>query len=185
MRVLVMLCLLAATARAEVVWGVQLGGGLEGGMITGAPRPDGVAEAGMILELLSGTTGVGVTVDDIGRMTKRFDDSDEIKVDLMIRWGTPDGRLRLGVGGGLRAIEQPGVATIHGYDALRLDVSGRLGRWKQTRLDGYFSWTVGCYSDSYATPGEGDAAPAMHEVGCLDSFSTTYVIGLRTSLTSR
>jgi hypothetical protein len=187
MRVLVILCLLAGTARADLVWGVQLAGGMEGGLITRALRPDAVAEAGTIVEALDPKSGAGIAVslDAIGRLTPPFDDAEEIKSDVMFRWASEDRRWRMGFGAGVRAITPKGGATIHGYDLFRMDLSGRVARWRQTTADLYFSWTFGCYKDTYAARDSADDEPAMRSVGCLETITTAYVFGLRTSLEFR
>src|SRR4051812_16806292 len=104
MRVVGLLCVLAGTARADLTWGVQLAGGMEGGMITGALRPDAVAEAGTMVEALDAKSGVGVAVslDAIGRLTPAFSDAEEVKSDVMVRWTRADRRVRAGLGVGVR-----------------------------------------------------------------------------------
>lgn len=61
-RALLIVLALVAPASADLRWGVHLGGGLEGGLITGEPRPDGVMEAGTSVEaLLPARTGASVS----------------------------------------------------------------------------------------------------------------------------
>jgi hypothetical protein len=177
-------------ARADIAWGVGLGGGLEGGMITGALRPDGVAEAGMMVEYIptGGIAGIGASIEAIGRLTSRFDDAEEVKSDVMFRWARGDRKVRFGVGAGLRWITPKAGDSIHGFDLFRLDMSGELGSWQPVRslarlsIDAYFSWTFGCYSDSYRGPAQGDMLPAKQSIDCLGSITTTYVGGLRTTM---
>lgn len=193
--VLIAWCLMTE-ARADTVWQLHAGGGLEGGMISGQPHPGGVAESGMIVEAIlpDGTWGIGASLDAIARTSSRLADGEEIKADLMLRFASRDRRFRFGAGAGLRLLAvKPPVEdphrddTIRGYDLMRLDVSGRFASWKpidrgpRISLEGYFSWTFGCYRDTVTTPAVGDMLPTSRSIGCVDTITSAYVLGLATS----
>lgn len=187
--VIIAILTLTVPARADILWAVYAGGGLEGGTVTPAVRPDAVMEGGQLVELLHGNMGVAVAVEVVKRLTSRFDDAEEMKADAMFRWATDNRRVRVGVGAGLRLVTpKDGSESIHGYDLIRLDVSGQLVRSDQdgytpsAAIDAYVSWTFGCYRDDYQLASEGDAAPVMRSIGCAESVTTTYVVGLRTSI---
>ncbi|MBL0219851.1 MAG: hypothetical protein IPQ07_39050 [Myxococcales bacterium] len=184
--------LVSSPAHADITWAVHIGGGLEAGFVTNAVRPDGVAEAGTLVEYISsdGNAGIGATVEAVGRLTSRFEDAEEVKADAMFRWARDDRRFRFGVGAGVRVITPAdGTASIHGYDLTRIDLSGQLASWEMSEhaprmaIDGYFSWTFGCYSDAYTIAPVGDTRPMQRTIGCSESITSTYVLGLRTSVT--
>ncbi|MBA3459474.1 MAG: hypothetical protein H0T46_05910 [Deltaproteobacteria bacterium] len=190
------LAVLSGSAHADLNWSVHVGGGMEGGggaRIVKAVRPDGVMEAGMIVEYINtnGNAGIGASVEAVGRLTPRFEDAEEIKADGMFRWAGDDRRFRFGVGAGIRLLTPRDGKAIQGYDLIRLDMSGVLASWKmapampQMSFEGYVSWTFGCYSDSYDGERIGDMKPARHDIGCVDSITSTYVVGLRTTVSWR
>ncbi|CAN5900542.1 hypothetical protein BH11MYX3_BH11MYX3_11280 [soil metagenome] len=190
--VIIAILTLTAPAHADILWAVYAGGGLEGGTITPAVRPDAVIEGGQLVELLHGNVGVAVSVEVVKRLTSRFDDAEELKADAMFRWASDDRRLRIGVGAGLRQVSPTdGGQAIHGVDLLRLDLSAQLLHAEQgdvapgAAIDAYVSWTFGCYSDDYKLASVGDQAPVMRSIGCAESVTTTYVLGLRTSISWR
>ena len=179
------------TARAEVLLGVHVGGGLEGGVgVTDAVRPDAVAEAGMMVEDLPDTRrlGIAATVEAVGRLTPEYEDAEELKVDLMARWTRADRRFRGGIGVGVRSMTLDSGATVRGYDLVRMDTTMVLAQWEvapgapRLQIEGYLGWTFGLYHDSYADPRVGDMEPLTHDVKLM---TTTYVIGLRSTVSWR
>ena len=193
---IVILAVLAGSASADIHWGVHVGGGMEGGggaRVVKALRPDGVMEAGMIVDYIngSGNAGIGAIVEVVGRLTPRFEDAEEMKADAMFRWARDDRRFRFGIGAGIRLLTPAEGTAIHGYDLIRLDASGVLARWQihpdapELSFEGYVSWTFGCYSDSYDGERIGDMKPVRHDVTCVDSITSTYVVGLRTTVSWR
>jgi hypothetical protein len=190
--VIIAILTVTAPAHADILWAVYAGGGLEGGTITPAVRPDAVMEGGQLVELLHGNVGVAASVEVVKRLTSRFDDAEELKADAMFRWASDNRRLRIGVGAGLRRVTpKDGGDAIHGVDLVRLDVSGRLVHSEQADdqpgagIDAYASWTFGCYRDDYKPASVNDQEPAMRSIGCAESVTTTYVVGLRTSISWR
>lgn len=189
---LLLVVALTSPAAADLRWGVHMGGGLEGGLITGEPRPDGVAEAGMTVSTLlpDRNWGFGLGIESVGRLTSRYDAAEEIKLDLTVRWATANRRVRGGVGAGLRAMtfDDQGP-TVMGIDLTRFDTEVEMAHWTVGNalmsVDFYFSWTFGCYHDDYELMPVGDMKPATREVRCGDTITTTYVGGLQTSVTWR
>jgi hypothetical protein len=185
----------ASPAQADLSWGIHVGGGLEGGTVTQAARPDGLIEAGTIVEVLdgAGNFGVAVSVDAINRLTSRFDDDhEEVKADAMLRWARDDRRFRFGVGAGIRFVTPQGaIESIRGLDLMRLDMEVRIASWQpvtsapRMSLDGYFSWTFGCYSDTYKVAAVGDERPMTRALSCSETITSASVLGVRTSVSWR
>lgn len=187
------LVLTTANAAADVSLGVHLGGGMEGGMITGALRPDAVAETGVLVEYLPAGRRIGIAaiVEAVGRLTRPVDVTRELKADVLVRWALDDLGAHMGIGMGVRTITLPDGATLRGYDLLRMEGNHRFATWAPANararmaLDGYLSWTFGCYVGSYTTPVAGDNPPKVHALGCLGGLTTTYVLGVRTTVVWR
>ena len=185
----VLVCLVAP-ARADVLWGVSMGGGLEGFPQSGeAIRPDGVAEAGMMVEYVRDEkVGIAASIEAVGRLTPRFEDAEEIKVDVMARWANASRRVRGGAGVGVRTMSLGEGRTMRGYDLIRMDLTTVFATWRLgaavplLQIEGYTGWTFGFYHDSYAAPAAGDMAPVRHDV---DAITTTYTLGLRTTVSWR
>ncbi len=185
----VLVCLVAP-ARADVLWGVSMGGGLEGFPQSGeAIRPDGVAEAGMMVEYVRDEkVGIAASIEAVGRLTPRFDDAEEIKVDVMARWTNANRRVRGGAGVGVRSMNLGEGRSMRGYDLIRMDLTTVFARWHLgtavpvVQIEGYTGWTFGFYHDSYADPPEGDMAPVKHD---FTTITTTYMIGVRTTVSWR
>ena len=198
-RLLLALLLAAPTiAHADLRADVHVGGGLEGGPVSGVARPDGVAAAGLGIDgLLPGRDwGFGVNIDAVGRLTSRFDPQEEATFDALWRYATPDRRFRTGVGGGLRVLSfapepRRPAETVLGMDLVRIDLGLQLARWEVTEVgasvgvDFYFAWTFGCYSGTRHDAAVGDMRPVAHELRCGDTITTTYVAGLQTSMSWR
>ena len=182
--------MLALLLVLDLGWGVHLGGGLEGGLITREPRPDAVAEAGMSVELLlpGRSWGVGFTAEAVERLTD-IGASEEMKLDVSWRLATKDRRLRFGLGGGIRRLTYEDMAeTVRGYDLVRLDMSATFARWDvaavgaTAALDFHVAWTFGCYRDTLRGEPVGDQPAPMREIACLDTITTTTIIGFGTSI---
>lgn len=180
-----------AVASAEAFWGVHVGGGIEGGTITKLARPDGIVEAGIIAEYLlpKRAWGVAATVEQVARQTTGYHQKQEIKADLLVRFATANHKFRFGFGAGLRwasqDVDQIQPRTLRGLDILRFDMSHTIVAWHPAvsaaptlALDGYFSWTIGCYGRDARTDGDVMLTPA---VGCRDTITNAYVVGIRTT----
>ena len=179
--------LLTSRAHADLGAEVHAGGGLEGGTITRAPRPDGVAEAGALVEvLLPGRNwGFGARIDSVGRYTN-IGARSESRVDVTWRYARPDRRVRVGVGIGVRSL-QLDDRTIRGADLVHLDGAFTIARWSITPaltagIDVYLAWTTGCYRGEVTEPRVGDMRPATRTVACTDTLTTTYTGGIATSV---
>jgi hypothetical protein len=164
---------------------------MEGGMITGEPRPDGVAEAGMTVsaQVPGRSWGFGASVEAVGRLTSRFDAAEEVKLDVTWRWSAANGRARGGLGGGARVLTLDTGQTIRGIDLTRLDLEVEAARWTvaatRVSVDFYVSWTFGCYHDDYQVMPAGDAKAETRAIRCGDTITTTYVAGFQTSVSWR
>ncbi|GEM_PF-4694277 len=191
MRIALAVLFVTSTSHADLRAEVHLGGGLEGGMITGKPRPDGVAEAGLLVEgLLPGRNwGFGASAEAIGRLANTGA-REESKFDVTVRYARPDRRFRFGVGVGVRAmlLDQDGASEIvNGYDFIHLDGSIAIASWSVTPamtvgVDFYVAWTMGCYSDVVSVMPSGDVLPPQKHVRCGDTITTTYTGGFATSV---
>lgn len=75
-----------SSASAEVNWGVHIGGGIEGGTISNEPRPDGIVEAGTIVEYLlpKRNWGFATIVEQVARQTDGYNQREEIKAEISI-----------------------------------------------------------------------------------------------------
>lgn len=186
----IVLALLAAPARADILWGVSVGGGLEGfPQSAEAVRPDGVAEAGMMVEYVrDAKVGIAASIEAVGRLTPRFEDAEEAKIDVMARWANADRRVRGGAGIGVRTMSLGEGRSVRGYDVIRMDLTTVFARWQVAatgplvQIEGYTGWTFGFYHDTYADPPEGDMAPVRHD---FDAITTTYTLGLRSTVSWR
>lgn len=183
-----------SSARAEVNWGVHIGGGIEGGTISNVVRPDGIVEAGTIVEYLlpKRNWGFAAIVEQVARQTDGYDQREEIKADLLLRFASSNHKFRLGVGAGIRWItqdlDQLRPSTLPGVDIFRIDGSRTLVDWQPTAvapilaLEAYGSWTIGCY-DRDAQPSDNEMQ--TRAIGCGDTLTTAYVLGIRTTASWR
>ena len=183
-----------SSASAEVNWGVHIGGGIEGGTISNEPRPDGIVEAGTIVEFLlpKRNWGFAAIVEQVARQTDGYDQREEIKADLLVRFASSNHTYRFGVGAGLRWItqdlDQLRPSSLPGVDIFRIEGSRTLVGWQPAALapvlalEAYGSWTIGCYDRNTQT-----AANEMQTraIGCGDTITSAYVFGIRTSASWR
>ena len=169
----------AGVTHAEGRVGVHLGGGMEGGLITGKPRPDVVGELGVSADWIpSGhAVGVGLSFD---RVARPLDFESEHTLDLMARFRTKKDSV-LGIGMGVRWLDPGGgEPSWFGYDWIRMDSTLPLARGKRGAIDAYVRWTFGCYvSHTDEMP---ERPQLVHDVHCGDTMTTTYVVGLQASL---
>lgn len=188
-----LLTLGTSTVHADVRWDVHAGAGMEGGLISGALRPDGVAQAGTAAEVLLPVRdwGFGVNLEAVARLTSRFDAAAETTLDLMWRYARPDRAFGFGVGAGVRQLtfapDKGGTAeSVYGVDLVRLDLHGRIASWStgttSLGLDLYFAWTFGCYSGTRNAAPSGDMLPPPRDVSCVGTITSTYVGGVETSV---
>ena len=185
-----------SSASAEVHWGVHIGGGIEGGTISNEPRPDGIVEAGTIVEYLmpKRNWGFAAIVEQVARQTDGYNQREELKADLLVRFASSNRKFRFGVGAGIRSItqqkdlERPQQTNLPGLDIFRIDGSRTLIGWQPAPiaptllLEAYGSWTIGCYSrDAQFDTNE----MQTRAIGCGDTLTTAYVFGIRTTATWR
>jgi hypothetical protein len=191
-------CCIAVTpvssASADVNWGVHIGGGIDGGTISHEVRPDGIVEAGTIVECLlpKRNWGFAAIVEQVARQTDSYDQREEIKADLLVRFATPNHKFRLGVGAGMRWItqdlDQLRPSTLRGVDIFRIDSSRSVVDWQPTgvapnlALEIYGSWTIGCYNRDAQTDANEMKTRA---IGCGDSITSAYIFGIRTTASWR
>ncbi len=186
---------LAPTATAEVLGGVHIGGGVEGGTISRLPRPDGIVEAGLIVEYMlpKRAWGFAAIVEHVARQTQGYDQKAEIKADLLVRFATANRTFRFGVGAGLRWITQDldevQRSELRGLDIFRIDGSRTIVGWQPNApgvpkllLEAYGSWTLGCYDRNARI--DGDVMPTR-AISCGDTLTSAYVVGIRTTVTWR
>ncbi len=189
----------STVAGADVRTAIHVGAGLEGGGIT-AMRPDGVVEAGLAVDWYPGSRfGVGFAAEVVKRQTSEVmalaDNAEtrfgrERKFDVMARMRGRDGRFRGGVGAGVRVLDYQleGTETVvSGIDMFRWDLEMVLARWspgglpRAISVDGWFSWTYGCYRGVVESR-DGDVVGMKRELRCTDQLTTTYVVGVATSV---
>lgn len=185
---IVLASLLASVcAHANVRLELHAGGGLEGGLIQGAPRPDALAEAGAGVEwLLPGRSwGLGAVYERVHRLSSGVPIDAEHKLDLLFRARLGrDGRGRIGVGAGVRWLAVAGgtdrpASTLRGLDLLRMGVELPIARVGRASIDFYFAWTFGLYNGEIYRTRSGDMPHATREVTLI---SSGYVAGLQTSI---
>ncbi len=175
-------------AHADLNWGVHIGGGIDGGMITNAARPDGIAEAGTMVEwiLPHRTWGFAGFVEQVARQTESLDQKEELKIDVLFRYALPSRTFRFGFGAGMRVLTPHEAKSVSGLDLFRLEGSRNIVTWHPAvapamptlQLEGYFSWTVGCYQR--ASMSDGETMPTQG-ISCSDTLTSAYVFGLRTT----
>lgn len=186
MRIALLVLLLTSMAFADGRLAINTAGGLEGGTITGKPRPDAVLEVGGLVEWYpSGNVGLGATTTVVKRLTDtgRYE---ELRFDPTLRYARPDRKYRFGVGIGLRRqTDAESGAVIRGYDFLYLDGAIRMVGTEHFSLDFFYAWAFGCYSDTITLPAMGDVLAPKREVRCTDAMSTTYTVGIATSMSWR
>lgn len=177
-------------ARADVRWDVHTGVGFEGGTITGALRPDAVAQAGTAIDvMLPGRDhGMGLDVERVVRLTPQFEE----ELTCHLTWRFKRGTSRFGVGFGFRrltfeAMEDWAAGSVFGTDLIRIDgnvpiASWAIGRGSTISVDLYAAWTFGIYSGKRRMSGDSDVVPTER---IYEALTTTYVGGVQTSVTWR
>ncbi len=178
--------LAASSASAEGRFAINWAGGVEGGTITHAARPDGVLEVGGIVELIvKGNLGVGVTSTNVRRLTDAGP-YEEVRFDATVRYVRADRKVRFGAGLGFRKLfHETGGDTVDGYDFIYLDGAFRIAGTTHVGVDLFYAWAFGCYSDTITQPAQGDMLPPKQQVRCTETISTTYTVGVATSFTWR
>jgi hypothetical protein len=177
------LLLVPALAAADVRVEAHVGAGMEGGLISGADRPDGVSEYGAGMTWFGKTgKGVGLVVERVGRLSHDLPTSSETKLDVMFaarvkRLGV------VGLGAGLRRIGVAGEldrrgSTLWGLDVFRVQVGGQLARIGPVSLDVYFAWTFGLVHGEVYGMRSGDMPYPVRDYW---SVASSYVLGLATS----
>jgi hypothetical protein len=189
--ILFVLAVTSSYAHADLRTQLHVGGGLEGGMITREPRPDGVMEGGLLVEaLLPGRNwGFGASAEVIGRLTD-IGAREEAKFDFTVRFATKNRKARFGFGVGARAMlfDTDGSSeVVNGYDFMHIDGSFEIAGWNvspamHVGIDFYYAWTFGCYIDTVTGQALGDTLPPMKHVRCGDTMTTTYTGGFATSV---
>lgn len=181
----------ARAAVAETRLAANVGGGLEGGLITGAARPDAVAEVGVSADwLLPGREwGFGVAVERVSRLTTRFEIAQELELDAMFRFKRK--KFRVGVGAGMRTMtieptETWQRATVRGIDLIRFGWDTEATGWdvggSRVGIHLYCTWTFGGYFGEVRGTRFGDMATPVKSISFGESLTTTYVLGLLTSV---
>lgn len=184
MRILLLLVLLSSFVYADARFVLHGGGGIEGGVISGKPRPDGVAEVGLGLDLLPAGKrwGLGVVGERVVRPNAEVDIASEHKLDLLVRIAS--GRVVGGIGMGVRRLVTKGdlerpAATVWGYDLIRVDAAFELARAGRLGIDFYFAWTFGLYRGELYEARVGDMPYPTRD---FTTISTAYILGLATSI---
>jgi hypothetical protein len=177
--IIVLLVTSASVADADGNFGVHLGGGMEGGLITGKPRPDVLGELGLAADWIPAghDVGVGAAFD---RVARPLDIESEHTVDLLVRVrGKHDSVI--GFGMGVRWLDPGGgQPSWFGYDWFRLDATMPATRNKHASVDFYVRWTIGCY---VSHGGEMAERPQLvRDIHCGDTLTTSYVVGIQASL---
>jgi hypothetical protein len=178
-----LLVVFSSLAVAETRLGVHAGGGIDAGLISGKPHPDGVAEAGLSIEQsLSERGGLALVLERVGRMHRLEPTASEVKVDLVMRGRT--GRWSGGGGLGLRRMTIEGSpdrpeSKLWGADLLRLDLVCRLARVGRVEVNVYFAWTFGVYIGEIYKDRVGDMAYPTRDASTMTS---AYVFGLQTAV---
>jgi hypothetical protein len=192
---LVWLLLLPALARADARLEVHVGGGLEAGTVSNTAHPTAVGEVGLAGELLlpGRDWGFGLSFDTLARPDHDLTTYEEDKLDLMFRYAPRGRRFRVGFGAGVRwlmpdAVDGVRPPTVRGVDFARIDIGVRLGqvRVRDTvaSIDGYFSWTFGCYLWS-GSPKPMEIPMPVSTPSYTNAVSSSYTLGLQVALGSR
>jgi hypothetical protein len=187
-RVLLMILLVAAPARAEVAADLDFAGGVETMHVGTASHPSAVAEAGLHVGYDFASWGIGASIAAVGRTQRLFEnDDEEIHADLMLRLVSDDRRVRAAFGFGIRGLtvlsaDLDQSATISGVDFAHARLGATVVAWNlddvaaAVSLDGYVAWTLGCFSGSIG-PDQVRDVPATN-LRCADTLTSTAVVGL-------
>lgn len=180
-----------APARAEGWMGATMGAGVEAMSRRGdAPTPLGSWGVTFAWLPSRGRFGLGLSAALLGRTSELFESHAAVHSDLMLRFASGDRRLRGGLGLGLRTItlspaEGPSRLLL-GADLAHAELATHLHRWDgeiALLLDGFASFTIGCYRGRLAEADLRDS-PAT-TVGCADTLASTFVVGVGLGLESR
>ena len=173
------LLITTGVAHADANLGVHLGGGMEGGLITGKPRPDVLGELGVSADWIPDgrIVGIGVTFD---RVARPLDIESEHTLDLEARCRARNDS-RVGVGMGIRWLDPGGgQPSWFGYDWIRFDATIPATRGAHASVDFYVRWTFGCYVSHGNEMAE--RPQLVRDVSCGDTLTTSYVVGIQASL---
>jgi hypothetical protein len=183
--------MLGSVAHADGHFNAHFGAGL--GAFPNRTAPAATAEVGLLADWVGERgIGVGIAVETVARPGEDLSTYEEGRVDLLLRFATPNRNARMGVGAGLRFMTpspKDGVeqALVRGVDLLRVDVSGRFATLYRTpglviSADGFFSFAFGCFVSQDAMPERPDLA---RDPRCNDTIVATYVVGLQFAVSTR
>lgn len=174
--------LIPSLAAADVRVEAHVAAGMEGSVISGEARPDGVSEYGVGAAWMGGRLGVGFVVERVARLSSALPTQSETKVDALVMLR---GRHRFlaGFGAGLRQIVVAGApdrrgSTLWGVDLLRMQGSVRITRVGPVNLDFYFAWTFGVYKGEVYGMRHGDMPYPVRD---FMTAASSYVVGFGTS----
>lgn len=208
---LIAVVLLAAAARpatadeaADFELGVRWSGGFGAALDT--PRPIFLGSVGVDgFFPLTAEHALGIGLDALWREypdSSRPPNRPEASAGLTYRWRRQRARkgwrpwLAAGAGYRQRRIDDPsddpllGVVTHRGV-SLAFEGGGDVRLSRDTRLALYFNWTIGCYFTATRAGASryvevyDEPPPAVRDVACIDSSSSTYSGGLRWSMEFR
>ncbi|MBA3391430.1 MAG: hypothetical protein H0T89_02245 [Deltaproteobacteria bacterium] len=88
------------------------------------------------------------------------------------------------------AHERRPASQLRGLDLIRLGFDSELASWAVGQRAGgprigaavAFAWSFGCYRGDILETPLGDMAPPSRHVGCGETLTTTYIVGLHTSI---
>jgi hypothetical protein len=172
------LLLVPSLAFADARFEAHAGGGMEGGLIQGKPRPDGVAELGIGASYFGNRHGVGIMVERVSRPSADIGIASEYKLDLLVQLRKQ--RFHGGIGVGLRRIEVDGPkdSTLWGVDLARMRADFELARIGRVGVAAYVSWTFGLYRGEVFGERFGDMAYPTRDYS---TMVNSYVFGLATT----
>ena len=158
---------------------MHVGGGLEGGLITGEPHPGTVAELGAGIDyLLEGKQwGFGAVIERVARTQSELPIASEHKLDLLVRFTHAKRKFRGAIGVGLRRLRVDGdldrpASTLRGFDLFRMGMDIPI----TGGLEFYFAWTFGLYRGEVYRERTGDMPYTMRDAS---TMTTSYVLGLQ------
>jgi hypothetical protein len=189
-RILVCLALLCSLARADAHFNAHFGVGIGAFPERGYPSP--AAEVGLLVDVLGKHgLGIGAAIGTVARPGEDLSKYEEAKLDLLLRFATPNRRWRGGIGAGLRFRTPTPVDDVEplgqrGVDLIRVDLSARLGNLYTTpdvvfSGDAFFTFTYGCFYREEAMPDR----PVARDLRCGDTMVVTYIVGLQFAISSR
>ena len=178
------LLLVPSLAFADARFEAHAGGGMEGGLIQGKPRPDGVAELGIGASYFGERAGLGIMLERVSRPSADLAIASEYKLDLLVQLPLPKKHVVFGIGMGLRRIEVDGPkdSMLWGVDLIRFRGEHELARIGKLAVGVYFSWTFGLCRGEVYEERSGDMAYPTRDYFTMVS---TYVLGLSTTLVTQ